>query len=69
MTKQYPYAVYRTAFHGGGLVSRHNTLTGALKAACIKTECTCGCLVAVSLAEAGKLRYAAETHNPYAPAL
>jgi len=40
-----PYRVYRTAFHGGGLISRHHNPEAAEKAAkkCRMSDCVCGC--------------------------
>lgn len=44
------YRVYRTAFHGGGLVSSHKTEAAAEEAARRargNTACTCGCFKVV----------------------
>lgn len=43
---EYRYLVLRTAFHGGGLVSRHRTRPAAEKAAAARAskECRCGCV-------------------------
>lgn len=43
------YRVYRTNFHGGGLLSRHRTRAAADKAAQRRasSECTCGCVVVI----------------------
>jgi len=46
----YRYALYRTQFHGGGLLSRHHTLEAAEAARrrwVGKTDCVCGCAVIV----------------------
>jgi hypothetical protein len=65
----YRYALYRTQFHGGGLVSRHGSLEAAEKAQRSHrggTDCICGCYVVVdherdpAPAPAG-----AEPQNPY----
>lgn len=44
-SKSAKYAVVRTAFHGGGVVSVHRSLAAAWRAAdANRTEgCTCGC--------------------------
>jgi hypothetical protein len=44
-TKKYPFAVFTTAFHGGGMVSQHETLEAAYKAsrAYGSKDCLCGC--------------------------
>ena len=36
------YLLLRAAFHGGGVVSRHRTLTGAERAHTKYTRCCCG---------------------------
>lgn len=44
------YRVYRTAFHGGGLISAHRTKAAAERAARRargRTDCTCGCFKVV----------------------
>ena len=48
------YGVYRTAFHEGGLVSRHRTEAGANRAAeriVRRAECCCGCVGVAPLAD------------------
>lgn len=45
-TQVYPYALYKTAFHGGGVVSQHKTLEAAVLAERRwrnGTPCVCGC--------------------------
>ena len=51
----YRYEVYATAFHGGGLISRHRTREAAERAACkwASPDCVCGCAGVVDL-EAGE---------------
>lgn len=59
--------VYRTAFHGGGLVSRHSSQEAAGRAV-VKfrkgTSCRCGCAVAVS---AERVKDLPESHNAKSP--
>lgn len=46
-TEIYPYALYKTAFHGGGVVSQHKTLEAAVLAEkrWLKgSQCVCGCV-------------------------
>lgn len=45
MARDYNFAVVRTTFHGGGVVSRHVAFDYALKAARADrvSDCACGC--------------------------
>lgn len=45
------YAVVRTAFHGGGVVSSHKSLAAAEKAAkkYRNPDCSCGCCAVVPI--------------------
>ena len=45
------YAVVRTAFHGGGVISSHKSLAAAEKAAkkYRNPECSCGCCAIVPI--------------------
>lgn len=46
------YGVYKTSFHGGGLISRHHTEAAAERARkrwVGRTDCVCGCAVVVEL--------------------
>ncbi len=65
-----PYLVVRTAFHGGGLVSKHRTVARAAEAVahCESQDCTCGCARIVPAAEWDMLPYASESRDPYAAA-
>ena len=68
---RYRYCLYRTAFHGGGLLSRHLTREAAEQAqrrAVGPTDCTCGCAVIVDRQVDPEPRPAAECADPYAPA-
>src|SRR5712691_7619809 len=62
------YLVLRTAFHGGGIVSRHRTLAAAEGVvARLRTECTCGCIGVWDTAEQGPPRPLTELgESPYA---
>lgn len=65
-----PFEVYRTAFHGGGLISRHHTRELADKAAqhYRMSDCICGCAGVIGPGE--KPKDADENNriwkNPYA---
>lgn len=65
-----PYLVVRTAFHGGGIVSRHRTLKRAGLAAAKygRGECKCGCCHIVAASEYEALPYAQDCRSPYAAA-
>jgi len=56
MTKQEKFYVVRTAFHGGGIVSRHQSLQGATQAMLryrgSNCECTCAGVVSQKAFEA-----------------
>lgn len=66
------WAVVRTAFHGGGIVSRHYTDAAAHKAAkrIATGDCTCGCAGVVRRDRLADLesvdRNSSWTHDPYA---
>lgn len=63
------WAVVRTAFHGGGLISTHKTATAAiLKARSMRSECACGCSVIERADAVDSLPYAADCRSPYAGA-
>lgn len=49
------FAVVKTAFHGGGIVSRHRSLAAAARSAdrWASKHCTCGCTGVVALVPAG----------------
>lgn len=63
---RYPYRVYRTAFHGGGLLSRHATAPAAEKAARKARigDCCCGCAVVVG-PDQPEPESAGVGHDPY----
>ena len=65
-----PWVVVWTAFHGGGLVSRHRTATRAIERARREgpADCTCGCTCVLPAAEYGDLPQAAECQHPYSAA-
>ena len=65
-----PYLVVRTAFHGGGEVSRHKALDRAAMALLRYRagECSCGCAEIVPASEYDELPHANESHNPYGAA-
>lgn len=63
------WAVVRTAFHGGGVVSRHKTATAAiLKARSGRSDCSCGCFAVVPESEIENLPVAEDSRSPYAGA-
>jgi sugar (pentulose or hexulose) kinase len=69
--KDYPYYVVRTAFHGGGVVSRHWSQDAANKSArrfAGDGSCACGCAVALAAEDYTRLPYAETESNPYAAA-
>jgi hypothetical protein len=58
--RTYPYYLVRTAFHGGGVVSRHWSQAGAetARAKYLRHEtCLCGCVVVVASEEYERLPY------------
>lgn len=65
-----PFVVVRTAFHRGGLVSRHRTREAAEAARhrFAARDCTCGCAVVVTREEYEALPGANDARSPYAPA-
>jgi hypothetical protein len=66
------FALVRTSFHGGGIVSHHKTEKGAqwaLWRAFGDSECSCGCAVAVPVADLGSLPTADREPCVYNPAL
>ena len=69
ITDRYPYAVYRTQFHNGGLISRHATPEAAAKAVRKAKigDCMCGCAVAVGPQDP-RPKPAAEVRWPYSAA-
>lgn len=72
MTKRtYTHYLYRTSFHGGGLISRHTTreLAEAAQRRYRMTDCVCGCSVVVRLCDAPSLPDAHDCHTPYCAAL
>jgi len=65
-----PYLVVRTAFHGGGEVSRHKSL-GRAAMALLRYQagaCSCGCAEIVPEGEYGELPHASDSHNPFGAA-
>jgi hypothetical protein len=62
------YYVVATAFHGGGLISRHHSRAAAERKASLwkSKECVCGCCGIVTAAEYDKLPLHTETRSPYA---
>ena len=82
--ERFPYAIWNTAFHGGGLVSQHKHVDSAaakMRRLNAHIVCTCGCYAVTGpAAERGwngelylylesSLRPAAETLRPDLPAL
>lgn len=63
----YRYCLVRTAFHGGGIVSRHRTLAAAEKAKArfAAGECKCGCAHVVPIGELGLLPTIETCTSPY----
>ena len=67
--KPYPYYLVRTAFHGGGVVSRHWSREGAEAArrryngkGC---TCVCGCCVVVGQSDYEGLPYVDQQPSPF----
>ncbi len=67
--KRFPYRVFRTKFHGGGLISRHATEVAAQTAVRRHkiSDCKCGCAVVVGPGDE-EPRDRSEDNSPYAPA-
>tara|TARA_R110002073_G_scaffold322027_3_gene498461 strand:- start:1815 stop:2363 length:549 start_codon:yes stop_codon:yes gene_type:complete len=66
------FAVVRTSFHNGGIVSLWKTEKGAQWAIWNdfgQSECTCGCGVVVPVEELDALKPAIDTRGAYSPAL
>lgn len=64
-----PFHLYRTAFHGGGLLSRHYSVEAAEKARRrAQSDCTCGCAVVVAAQDVEALPSADRASSPYAAA-
>ena len=72
MSRTYRYYLVRTAYHGGGIVSRHSTpelAERALQRRYGKTTCGCGCAVVVQAADYDSLPLATDfSASPYEPA-
>lgn len=69
--KPYPYYLVRTAFHGGGVVSRHWTEANAERARkrwVGPTDCTCGCAVVVAAEDYATLPRVDQNPSAYAAA-
>jgi hypothetical protein len=68
MTRQLKWAVVRTAFHGGGIVSRHTTEVLAERAAqrYAMADCECGCAGVLPLEEVDALPSHIDIQDPYA---
>jgi hypothetical protein len=64
------WAVVMTAFHGGGLVSRHHTREAAEQAAHRQRlrDCVCCCAVVVRSCNVDSLPLAIDADSPYSPA-
>lgn len=65
MKKEY-FAV-KTAFHGGGIISRHSTRELA-EAACRRfkmTDCTCGCCGVILVKDYYNLPNSIDIQDPY----
>lgn len=64
-----PWSLVRTAFHGGGTISRHRSATRALEAARgFRSDCTCGCCDVVLSEKVNELKNAEECSSPYSVA-
>ena len=62
------YHVYATAFHRGGLISRHRTSEAAERAArrWRMTDCVCGCAAVIDIVADGKPpAYRNSDESPY----
>lgn len=67
----YAYLLVRTAYHRGGIVSRHRTLEAVVAAQRRRyrmTECVCGCAVVVESGDYDALPYAPDCRRYDAPA-
>jgi len=64
-----PWLLVRTAFHGGGIVSRHGRAMRAAEAArSHASDCACGCVAIVREADYTELPSHTEARSPYSPA-
>ena len=64
------WAVVRTAYHGGGIVSRHRSPEAAERAARRQRvpDCVCKCAVVILAADVDALPYATDAKTPYSAA-
>jgi hypothetical protein len=69
-TTAYPWLVVRTAFHDGGIVSRHRTRAAADAASrrIGSRSCTCGCTCVIAAADYDALPVHYDAGSPYAAA-
>jgi len=71
-TTRATHAVVRTAFHGGGVVSRHRSEEAALRSVrrywgtC---GCACGCVCVVPIEDLDQLPSVADAGHPSHPAI
>ncbi len=68
---RYPHVAVVTAYHGGGILSRHKTIDAASRAVrrYAGDECTCGCACVYPTSDLDTLRDSHDTPSPYSPAL
>lgn len=66
--RKYAFYVVRTAFHGGGIVSRHTTreLAEAAARRYASKDCSCGCCGVVAAADYASLPNISSSPSPYA---
>ena len=62
-----PWLLVWTAFHGGGIVSKHKTATAAAKAKRRhkSDDCTCGCTKIIAASDVEELPTADNASSPY----
>ena len=65
---QIKWCVVKTAFHGGGILSKHKTFKEALKAAnkFRGSDCDCGCCGIIRIEDINKLQWSDEVIEPRA---
>jgi len=64
--ESFKFYVVRTAFHGGGIVSKHKTIERARQALSIARtgDCTCGCAGVVAVEDYHRISSNPDTCRP-----
>jgi len=66
--RMYPFVLVRTAYHGGGVVSRHKSKAGAERARArrlLGCDCRCGCYHVILASAYAGLPCAEQAGSPY----